>query len=403
MSEQTLDLRRSLQILRRHYILIGVFAALGLFAGAGYAVLNPPMLASTALVALPPSNHEAPTQVLIAGSNPVLSRALRSLDSPVSLQAIRSRVQVKSLTPNVLSISAKGKTAAQAERTTNAVANSYVAYVRAANSAVGPVQAQLVEAATSATGMSVPGYLLVTAGPGVLLGVLIGAIVALAISRRDRRLRERDEIANAIGVPVLASIPVGHPADAGRWTKLLEDYEPSVVHAWQLRNAMRYLRQTDVISANGSNGNGFSLAVLSLSSARGALALGPQLAVFAASLGIPTTLVIDPQQDANALAQLRAACAAPPSSRRSSKLQVAVTDDHHGGRQPAGALVGLGSRPGRDAGVLSPNSCAGRGATRAELDQGGDLSHDRAIARRSDRDPRSGWHWPAPGLGSGAV
>ena len=267
------------------------------------------------------------------------SRVTRWLRPSARASVLRSRVQVKSLTPNVLSISAKGKTAAQAERTTNAVANSYVAYVRAANSAVGPVQAQLVEAATSATGMSVPGYLLVTAGPGVLLGVLIGAIVALAISRRDRRLRERDEIANAIGVPVLASIPVGHPADAGRWTKLLEDYEPSVVHAWQLRNAMRYLRQTDVISANGSNGNGFSLAVLSLSSDRGALALGPQLAVFAASLGIPTTLVIDPQQDANALAQLRAACAAPPSSRRSSKLQVAVTDDHHGGRQPAGALT----------------------------------------------------------------
>ena len=43
---------------------------------------------------------------------------------------------------------------------------------------------------------------------------------------------------------------------------------------------------------------GFSLAVLSLSSDPGPLALGPQLAVFAASLGIPTTLVIGPQQDA---------------------------------------------------------------------------------------------------------
>ena len=89
-----------------------------------------------------------------------------------------------------------------------------------------------------------------------------------------------------------------HPSDAGRWTRLLEDYEPSVVHAWQLRTALSYLGQSDAISANGSNGDGFSVAVLSLSSDRGALALGPQLAVFAASLGIPTALVIGPQQDA---------------------------------------------------------------------------------------------------------
>ena len=43
---------------------------------------------------------------------------------------------------------------------------------------------------------------------------------------------------------------------------------------------------------------GSSVAVLSLSSDPGAFALGPQLAVFAASLGIPTALVIGPQQDA---------------------------------------------------------------------------------------------------------
>ena len=64
--------------------------------------------------------------------------------------------------------------------------------------------------------------------------------------------------------------------------------------------------------------SGSSLAVLSLSSDRNALALGPQLAVFAASLGIPTALVVGPQQDANATATLRAACAAarPPRNGR---------------------------------------------------------------------------------------
>ena len=72
--------------------------------------------------------------------------------------------------------------------------------------------------------------------------------MSLAIGRKDRRLRERDEIANSIGIPVLASVPVGHPSDAAGWTKLLEDYKPAAVHAWQLRNALQQLGMTDIPS-----------------------------------------------------------------------------------------------------------------------------------------------------------
>ena len=46
-----------------------------------------------------------------------------------------------------------------------------------------------------------------------------------------------------------------------------------------------------------------------------AVALGPQLAVFAASLRIPTTLVIGPQQDSTSLAALRTAGAANPEGQ----------------------------------------------------------------------------------------
>ena len=81
------------------------------------------------------------------------------------------------------------------------------------------------------------------------------------------------------------------------------------------------------IPATPGRGGGSSLAVLSLSSDPKALALGPQLAVFAASLGIPTALVVGPQQDPNATATLRAACAAPSEpSERSRYLRVTVSD-----------------------------------------------------------------------------
>jgi len=67
---------------------------------------------------------------------------------------------------------------------------------------------------------------------------------------------------------------------------------------------------------------------LTLSSDPGAVALGPQLAVFAASLGIPTTLVIGPQQDANATATLRTAATPLPQSVEPSRpLRVVVADE----------------------------------------------------------------------------
>ena len=44
MSQQVLDLRRSVQIVRRHKVLVGVIIALGIAAGCAYSVLNPPML-----------------------------------------------------------------------------------------------------------------------------------------------------------------------------------------------------------------------------------------------------------------------------------------------------------------------------------------------------------------------
>jgi capsular polysaccharide biosynthesis protein len=328
MSEQALDLRRSVRIVRRHKILVGVFVLLGLLVGVGYAVHKPLMVSSSALVGLPPATHDTATQVVIAGSNPVLGAALRTIHPAMPLLTLRKRIQVTSLTYNILSVSAQGKTAAEAEGTANAVANSYVAYVRNKKSAAGAVQAHLLSPATAATRESLVTHWLTLGGLGALAGLLIGSIIALAISRGDRRLRERDEIANAIGVPVLASIPVGHPSDAGHWTKLFEEYEPSTVHAWQLRTVLRHLGQPELVSSNGSNGDGFSVTVLSLSSDRRALALGPQLAAFAASLGVPTALVIGPQQEekANATAALHAACAAQPSLRRSGQLLVAVAD-----------------------------------------------------------------------------
>jgi capsular polysaccharide biosynthesis protein len=341
MSQQAPNLRRSVQILRRHRILVAAAVVLGILVGGAYARLHPPMMTSTALIVLPQNaqseqaaaNGEldayTATQEVIADSNDVLSAALPDVRPHMSLVELRREIQIGSLTSYVISISAKGTVAADTEATANAVANSYIGYIVSANSPVGPTPAHLLQKATSAPGLRPLEVLIIDALIGAISGALIGAVIALAISRADQRLRERDEIADSIGVPVLASFPVAHPSDAAGWTKLLDDYKPGVRHAWQLRNTLHHLGATAVDGDNGDHGGRSSVTILSVSSDHGALALGPQLAAFAASQGIPTVLLIGPQQDPDATATLRTACAAPPpaSSKRPSQLRVTVADD----------------------------------------------------------------------------
>jgi capsular polysaccharide biosynthesis protein len=338
MSEQPLNLKRSLHILRQHWITVGLVVMLGLFAGVVIAALNPPLYTESALVALSTSTRNMTTQVLIADSNPVLAQAARSLHPAVSPQTLSRRVQVTTPIAFVISITAQGKTAAQAVDTANAVANSYVAYVSGANTPGGrQVSARVAEHAMSASKGSLFIPVLISAVIGALAGGLAGAIGVLAVNRDDRQLRRRDEIADAISVPVLASVPTLHPAKANQWTRLLDQYEPATADARRLRHALDYLGLADISSAGVSSG-GSSLTVLSLSSDRGALALGPQLAAFTASQGILTALVISGPKNDSTTAALRDACVTTSQPRRSNHLRVAVAD--HGNLDcPDAALI----------------------------------------------------------------
>ena len=292
------------------------------------------MLTSTALVVLVRPVTEYDDRGVHRDSDPVLSRCAAQHQSGHVARRAARRSSGQSLTSYIISVSARGKTAAQAQATANAVANSYIAYV---GSLRAPRRACVGRSASSQrrlrTGTS-PLKEQITSDCLVLLfGALIGVIVALAIGRKDRRLRERDEIANSIGIPVLASVPVGHPSDAG-WL----DEAPGGLQA-RSRGRLAAAQGSAAAGMAGDNlDNGAlhigydsrssSLTVLSLSSDPGALALGPQLAVFAASSGIPTALVIGPQQDENVTAALRTACAMQPpaSSKRPRHLQVTVSD-----------------------------------------------------------------------------
>ena len=107
---------------------------------------------------------------------PVLTGAIRQLCPAASLQELRGRVQARSLSPTIISISAQGNTAAQAAETANAVASSYVDYL---SSAMNP-------------GLRMPGAETERAPVGVQPGRLAVLVMLQLRRRRDASAANAD-------------------------------------------------------------------------------------------------------------------------------------------------------------------------------------------------------------------
>ena len=115
MTEQPLDLRRSLRIVRRHWITVCLIAVLGGLCGAGYTLYRPPLLSSSALVEVSASSSGTETQAVIAGTDQdVLAGALSSLGPGMSMLELRKVIKVATLAPGILSITGEARTADQA-------------------------------------------------------------------------------------------------------------------------------------------------------------------------------------------------------------------------------------------------------------------------------------------------
>lgn len=169
------------------------------------------------------------------------------------------------------------------------VENQLAAGTPVGSSATGTL---VIQAATVADGPNTALRLLAAVPLGALVGALLAGAVVLAIARRDPRIRLLNDIADAIGSPVMAAIRSRPQKSAAGWATLLETYKVTPVEAWALRHVFRGLvpskGQTRVA---GAVDHPRSLSVMSLSGDPRGLALGPQLAAFAASQGILTRVV----------------------------------------------------------------------------------------------------------------
>lgn len=175
MNQPPSDSPKFVQILGRYRVLIGLMAALGLLAGALFAVLYPPSFTSQATVIFPAS--DCPAGAICGGP---LFAPNRTVYLGANLrQSLPSGVEVKSVGANGLWVSATARTAAQAVAATNAATQSLLAYAQSLSYPGEQVAAQISEPATRATGTTSLTRLRVDLLIGALLGVLLGVIAAL--------------------------------------------------------------------------------------------------------------------------------------------------------------------------------------------------------------------------------
>jgi capsular polysaccharide biosynthesis protein len=157
---------------------------------------------------------------------------------------------------------------------------------------------KVLESASSASNSAAKAAVLNLAG-GILLGLIIGCSIVLAREGRDRRLRLRDDIARAAGAPIVAAIATRYVHDADEWLALFENYEASADEGWSLRRAVRSLLTADAEPPAG-------VTIVTMAGDNAAVAIAPQLAVFAAASGVRTLLVVTGRDPS--VATLRQAC-----------------------------------------------------------------------------------------------
>lgn len=348
MGEQTVDLRATWAALRRHSGAIALIGLLGAILGAGLPLLRPPMYTSTSEVLLPTpvvvqgQEPDPQTQVEIAASQSVLGVAGRAAAPELPFDTLVKRLTVSAPSDQTLRFDATAPSAARAEALATAAARAELAYVArtastqkngsvvpllrtlgtkvdglrqlmgespakdspqlvalgaelatvsgqlgsmTALAAPTPGTATIIESASPASRPTLVSSYGVPVGFGLIAGLVVASIATALLTRGDRRLRSRDQLALAVGSPVLASMRGRWARSVGGWHHLVAHYEPSPVDAWALRQVLRAV-------PSGSDGRR-RITVVGLDTDGKGTGFGPLLSSYAAGTGVRSELVVD--------------------------------------------------------------------------------------------------------------
>ena len=153
---------------------------------------------------------------------------------------------------------------------------------------------------------------------GALAGLVAGCVLAVGLARGDRRLRSRDAIAAAIGVPVVASMWAEKCNKVGDWRRLLEgEKTASPMEAWNARRLLHRLISRVEASV-------VDVQLLAFADDEVATAAGVKMARTVATLGMSSQFEV---ADQPALAALRAGCVvASGPTQQNATLELTTTN-----------------------------------------------------------------------------
>ena len=180
---------------------------------------------------------------------------------------------------------------------------------------------EVIQRASSATGLSPVDFLLPVV-LGIIGGLVVGYVGVVALSRRDRRLRTRDAIAEAVGAPVLLSVEERPRKSTKDWTELLEHYTPAPSAQWHIRRGLREL------GLGGGAQEPKVVRMLAFGEDDGATAAAVEVAVVSAISGTETRLAIGGSPDGQVA--LRSVCARLDAEGLRPRSHLAVRNDLEG-------------------------------------------------------------------------
>ena len=201
------DEERPLQSLIRRAPLVGLCALLGAGAALGWSLVQEENRYSATAEVLDKPTRTPGVPAWRAGTyrlelvqrEAVARRVADQLGGDFTAAKVQEKVSVEGNTDTGLFT----MTATDSDRQFAAeLANAYAEKARQ----VLPSGAQVAERARVPGSGSSPGVVRSTA-VGAVLGLVLGAVVALLLGRFDRRVRSPEELGEASGLPVLASVP----------------------------------------------------------------------------------------------------------------------------------------------------------------------------------------------------
>jgi capsular polysaccharide biosynthesis protein len=373
VSEQIVDLRSTSAILRRHARALVLVALLGGALGALAAQLIPNKYHSTVqmqFTAKPPGSatYTIADQVLNAQSTAVMHQA--GGDVGLSTEQVAQQVEVTAQADDILWITATSDVPADAAELAHAMGNRLQAYVTKYQGDTPVVEGPPSSPTRSPAALRTTLFVALGAG----LALLAAGVVLVVSGRRERTLLSRDQIADAIGVPVVASLETRPPRSAASWATMLKGYEPDSVSTWTLRQVLRLVTPGAPGSLAKLTSSSPTVLVLTTARDQPALAAAPQLAAFAATTGATTRFVVAQGDDSSNA--LRAAVArfgedeprpglsvtnrAALAGRQIGSDQAAARDGGRSRRWMQARLVRVRERPDMDGeAIASPPSADG--------------------------------------------